>query len=282
MGIDGKTLLSGVMGWPVSHSRSPWLHNHWMHSYGINAVYLPLPVRPDDLAVAIEGVRALRFKGFNVTIPHKQAIIPFLDRLDADAARIGSVNLVTIDERGRTCGFNADAYGFWENLATTAPQGWSLQGKMAVLLGAGGAGRAALAALLGHGAAKVRLLNRDGGKADALASTFADARVQTMPWQHRDDALSGADLLVNATSLGMTGQEPLTIRLDQLPLNALVHDMVYVPLMTPLLAAARQRGHFIVDGLGMLLHQARPAFKAWFGVDPAIDAPLRALVLETL
>lgn len=268
--------LAGVMGWPVMHSRSPRLHNHWLQRYGLAGFYAPLAVAPGRLEAALRALPALGFAGCNVTIPHKEETLRIVDRLDPAAAKIGAVNCVVVGDDGALAGFNFDAFGFMENLRAGAP-GCHAGSGPAVVLGAGGAARAIVHGLIENGAPEIRLVNRTHERAQALAEEFGPP-VRPVRWEERHAALDGAALLVNATSNGMVGQPPLDLALDALPARALVNDIVYVPLETPLLAAARARGNPVVDGLGMLIQQARPAFRAWFGVMPDADAQVRALM----
>lgn len=278
-------ILAGVIGWPVAHSRSPLLHGHWIAEHGLRGAYVPLAVAPGRLEAALRGLPALGFAGCNVTIPHKVDTLRLVDRVEPLARRIGAVNLVVVAADGTLEGRNTDAFGFVQSLRESQP-GWRADAGPAVVLGAGGAARAIVAGLMDAGAREIRLLNRTAARAEELAAdlqgTGGGCRLQVLPWEARHDALTGAALLVNTTSQGMHGQEPLELRLDALPAGAVVCDAVYVPLETPLLAAARARGHPVVDGLGMLLHQARPAFEAWFGVQPQVTPALRAKVEATL
>lgn len=276
---SGKTLLAGVIGWPVAHSRSPRLHGYWLQTHGIDGAYLPLAVAPERLDDALRGLIGLGFRGANVTVPHKQAVMARCDRVTDTARRIGAVNTLIVGGDGTLSGDNTDAYGFMENLRR---EGGDIDPGTggAVVLGAGGAARAVCVALLDAGMARIVLLNRTRARADALAADLGDDRLQVGAWDDRDRLLAGAGVLVNTTALGMVGQPPLEISLAALPITALVTDIVYAPLETPLLAAARARGNPVVDGLGMLLHQARPGFQAWFGHDPVVDADLRRFVLE--
>ena len=269
--LTGKARLAGVLGWPVSHSRSPRLHGYWLRQHGIDGAYLPLPVAPADFGQAVRALVALGFRGANVTIPHKEAAFALCDTVDDAARRMGAVNTLVFED-GRIHGSNTDGFGFLESIAEQAP-GWRAADGPAVLLGAGGAARAIAAALLAAGCPALTLVNRNVARAEALAASLGGpVRVATVP------PLAEAALLVNATSLGMAGQPPLNIDLAPLPGHAVVADAVYVPLETPLLAAARARGLRAVDGLGMLLHQARPGFHYWFGTMPAVDAALRGFV----
>ncbi len=280
--LTGAAKLAGLMGWPVHHSRSPRLHGYWLDHYGIDGTYVPLAVAPGRLEQALRGLHALGFQGCNLTIPHKEAALAIVDEVTERAQRIGAVNTVMVGADGRLTGDNTDGFGFIANLRAEE-RSWRPADGPAVLLGAGGAARAIAVALIEAGVLELRLLNRTTARAERLAielRRMVDGLVVTVePWEVRDDALSGANLLVNTTSLGMEGQPPLMINLGQLPSSALVTDIVYAPLETELLAAARARHHAVVDGLGMLLHQGRPGFSAWFGVDPAVTDELRHAVL---
>lgn len=272
--------LAGVMGWPVAHSRSPLIHNHWIAEYGLSGAYVLLPVQPDRLETALRGLPALGFAGCNLTIPHKVEVMRWLDMVDAQAQRIGAVNTVVVAPDGTLQGRNTDAFGFIESLHQEHPQ-WRASAGPACVIGAGGAARAILCALLDDGAPSVRLCNRSAVKAYDMAQEFGP-RVQAVPWEERHGALEGVNVLVNTTNQGMHGQDALDLALDTLPRNALVADIIYVPLQTPLLAAAQARGNPTIHGLGMLLHQARPAFEAWFGVRPEVTPALVAKALASL
>jgi shikimate dehydrogenase len=273
-------IRAGVMGWPVEHSRSPLLHGFWLRQHRIDGAYELLPVRPDDLKAALRGLAARGFAGCNLTIPHKQAALAIIDHVDATAARIGAVNTVVVRRDGALEGRNTDAFGFRENLRMVQPT-WQASAGPAVVLGAGGAARAVVAALLDEGAPEIRLVNRSRDHAAALATALGGP-IAVIDWPHRAAALVNAALLVNTTSLGMSGQPALDLALDALPQAAIVNDIVYAPLETPLLRAARRRGNPVVDGIGMLLHQARPAFAAWFGVLPEVTPALRQAVVASL
>ncbi len=275
MSLTGNAALAGVMGWPISHSRSPRLHGYWLEQYGIDGAYVPLAVAPDRFGDALKGLQAAGFRGVNVTVPHKEAAFRACDTIDPDAKRIGAINTILFGDDGSVQGSNTDAFGFIENIRQTAD--WP--GGVAVVLGAGGAARAICVALIDAGATEIRLINRTKSRAEDLSHEFGNI-IRVYDWENRSDAQIDASLLVNSTSLGMTGQPPLDIDLDHLPASAIVNDIVYAPLETPLLAAARKRGNIIVDGLGMLLHQARPGFEAWFGTAPAVTDALRNFVLE--
>lgn len=268
------------MGWPVAHSRSPLIHGHWIAEHGLRGAYVPLAVQPAHLEQALRALPALGFAGCNLTIPHKVQALSILDTIDPIAQRIGAINTVVVQADGRLRGTNTDAFGYIESLREAQPTWKATQGP-AVVLGAGGASRAVLCALIDAGVPLIRLCNRDAGKAQAQAQEFGPV-VQALPWGERHAALESAALLVNTTSLGMHGQDALDIRLDALPLKAVVSDIVYVPRITALLAAAQARGNPVAEGLGMLLHQARPAFAAWFGPLPEISASLLQAVRASL
>jgi shikimate dehydrogenase len=277
--LSGAARLAGVIGWPVSHTRSPRLHGHWFARYGVDGAFVPLPVQPEDLELACRALPRLGFLGWNVTAPHKEAVCRLVDELDPAAARIGAANTVLVGAGGRTRGLNTDGMGFLANLRQRAP-GWLPGLGPALLLGAGGAARGVGAALLEAGVPLVRLVNRSERRAAGLAGDLsALGRAEALPWREAGAAMRDAALLVNCTSLGMAGRPPLELGLDALPGQAVVADLVYAPLETPLLAAARARGHVAVDGLGMLLHQAVPGFAHWGGRVPEVDDELRAAVL---
>lgn len=275
--LTSKAKLAGVFGWPVAHSRSPRLHGFWLERHGIDGAYLPFAVEPGNLAAALRALPVLGLRGVNLTLPHKEAALGLVDRVSDEARRIGAINTVVVDAEGRLEGRNTDAYGFLAHLRASAPD-WRAEAGPALLLGAGGAARAIAVALLDAGVPQLRLVNRTGARAMELAAALGN-RVSVIDWQHRHRALEGAALLVNSTTLGMEGQGALDLDLASLRDSAVVYDIVYAPLETPLLAAARARGLATVDGIGMLLHQARPGFAAWFGVEPEVTAELRDFVL---
>jgi shikimate dehydrogenase len=273
-------ILAGVMGWPIGHSRSPLLHGSWLTRHGIAGAYVPLAVQPERLEQALRALPALGFAGVNLTVPHKEAAARLVDRLDGTARRIGSVNMVTVLADGTLEGASTDGHGFMANLCALSD--WRPKpGRPVVVIGAGGAARAVADALIQAGAEPVRVANRSAARTEALRRDLGPA-IEPWAWSLRQEALAGATLLVNTTTLGMKGEAALPLDLTLLPVEAIVTDIVYTPLETPLLAAARARGNPVVDGLGMLLHQARPAFARWFGVEPTVDAALRQVVLGTL
>ncbi len=265
-----------VIGWPVEHSRSPLIHRYWLKQYGIDGAYEKEAVRPEALARFLGSLGAQGFVGANVTLPHKEAALRLAAVADEAARAIGAANTLWFDPAGRLCASNTDAYGFMTNLNQDAAD-WNEGRRPVMVLGAGGAARAILHGLLVEGATRILLANRTRDRAVALAQAFGPA-IEAVDWQERNRLLSGCGLLVNATSLGMTGKDPLDIDLAALPKDAVVADIVYSPLETPLLAAARARGNRAVDGLGMLLHQAVPGFERWFGVRPEVTPALKAHV----
>lgn len=267
------------MGWPVTHSRSPAIHNHWIGQHKLHGAYGLFPVEPRNLETAIRGLKALGIAGCNVTIPHKVAAMQYMDWIDPFAKRVGAINTIVVQPDGALHGFNNDGFGYMQSLHEVQPK-WDANMGPAVVLGAGGAARAIVVSLLDAGAKEIRILNRTREKAEMLAHEFGSL-VTTHDWRERNAALNGCALLVNTTSLGMHGQDALDLDLDELPPTALVSDVIYVPLETPLLAKARKRGNTTINGLGMLLHQARPAFHAWFGVNPEVTHELRNSIIET-
>ena len=278
MAGDAKThapILAGVVGWPVGHSLSPLIHGEWARRAGINGHYIPIAVKPsyDDFAPAMDALRTLGFAGVNVTIPHKEHALAYAEGSSDAAFKAGAANMLTFGEK--TYADNSDHVGFAEAVREHAAS----PGKSALILGAGGAARGVLLALQSLGFEKIAVANRTRAKAEMLADSFA---VDATDWNARADALEGIDLLVNTTSLGMTGEPPLDIDLSELKPSAIVADIVYAPLETPLLKAARARGLRTVDGLAMLMHQAVPGFKSWFGGDAVVDEALREILVAEL
>ena len=276
---DSPFVLAGVMGWPVAHTRSPAIHNHWIARHGLKGAYVQLPVHPDRLEAALRGLPALGFAGCNVTVPHKVSAMHFMDELHPTAQRVAAINTIVVQPDGSLLGMNNDGAGYVQSLRDADPT-WRGDAGPALVLGAGGAARAIVVALLDEGVPELRITNRTLERAQALAEAFGE-RVKVVPWAQRNDAMAGVSLLVNTTTQGMHGQPPLDGAVDALPAAAMVSDAIYIPMETPLLAQARLRGHRTVNGLGMLLNQARPAFKAWYGVMPEITPELRAAILAT-
>jgi shikimate dehydrogenase len=274
-----RFLIAGVMGFPVMHSRSPRLHNYWLARYGLSGTYLPLAVARERLGAALRALPALGFSGCNLTIPHKQAALDLVDKVDPLARRIGALNCVVVLPDGSLAGYNHDAFGYIESIREAHPA-WRADAGPIVVIGAGGGARAVLVGLIEQGAREIRLVNRTPARARALELTLGRP-ITAIDWQRREHALEGAAMLVNTSNQGMVGEPALDLALDPLPVGALVSDIVYIPRETPLLAAARMRGNPTVNGLGMLLHQARPAFQAWFGIMPEVTPELRAIIEAT-
>jgi shikimate dehydrogenase len=281
--ITGTTRLAGIMGWPVAHSRSPLLHGFWLDETGVDGAYLPLPVRPEHIGEALRALPILGFRGCNLTIPHKQTALSVVDRVEPSARRIGAVNTIIVAPDGTLEARNTDAFGFRENLREAVPN-WHPAAGAVVILGAGGSARAVVAALTDAGVTEIRIVNRTATRAEAVARDLSTptTRITVHSWDEASAVQRHAGLLVNTTSLGMTGQPPLALDLSPLPLSAPVVDIVYVPLETGLLEAARRRGHPVADGIGMLLHQGRPGFEAWFGAPVRVTRELRAAIMATL
>src|SRR5262252_6382288 len=274
-----RFLLAGVMGSPVMHSRSPMLHNYWLKQHGLAGAYLPLAVKAEGLRAALRALPALGFAGCNLTIPHKEAALAIVDKVAPVAKRIGAVNCVVVAPDGSLAGDNHDAFGYLASVHEAQPS-WRADSGPIVIIGAGGGARAVLVSLIDAGAREIRLINRTRARAEALARELGGP-IRAVRWDERAAALEGAAMLVNTTNQGMVGEPALDLALDRLPVTALVSDIVYIPRETPLLAAARQRGNPTVNGLGMLLHQARPAFRAWFGIMPEVTPELRAMIEAT-
>lgn len=273
--LTGSARIAGIIGWPVAHSRSPRLHGFWLDRHGIDGAYIPLPIRPEDFSTAVQGLAAAGFAGANVTQPHKLAAFAICDSTDESARRAGAVNTLVFGD-GRIAGSNTDGWGFLANLRA---HGVDPAAGPALLLGAGGGARAIAAALQGEGV-RVTIANRTTRRAEELARHLPGLRV--IDWAQRNDAVADNALTINATSLGMAHHPPLELDLSRAARNAAVCDIVYVPLETALLADARARGLRAVEGLGMLLHQGVPGFRAWFGVQPEVDDALRRFVAADL
>jgi len=276
---SGKTMLAGVVGWPVSHSLSPRLHGYWLNQNGIDGAYIPLAIHPDHFSTAIKGLAAANFKGVNVTVPHKEAAAALCDTLDEAATKMGAANTLVFSADGTIHGSNTDGLGFMENIRASAPD-WQ-PSKPALIIGAGGAARAIGFALQRAGCGDIRITNRTNSRASEVSQSIGPPS-QAISWEHRNEAAAGCGIVINTTTQGMIGHNPLDLDVSGIETTTLVTDIVYNPLMTPLLAAAKERGCLTVDGLGMLLHQAKPGFQAWFGQDPVVDEGLRSFVLAGL
>lgn len=269
--------LAGVIGWPIAHSRSPKLHGHWLTRYGIAGHYVPIPVAPEHLAEVLRSMPRMGFVGANVTIPHKESVLALADVVTDRAALIGAANTLIFRPDGKIHADNTDGYGFIANIRQNVP-GWIPDLGPAAVIGAGGAARAVVASLLESGVPELRIANRTRIRAEQIKAEFG-AKVVVYDWAQAGNMLEGAVTVVNASSMGMQGKPALRVPLEALAPGTLVTDLVYTPLMTPFLQDAQARGCEIVDGLGMLLHQAAPGFERWFGQRPQIDEALRAAVL---
>lgn len=277
--MHNNFIMAGLIGWPVAHSRSPSIHNYWIREYNLNGTYGLFPVEPSNLEAAIRGLKALGFAGCNITIPHKVSAMQYVDWIDPQAKRIGAINTIVVDKDGGLRGFNNDGFGYIQSLYEVQPE-WSAKAGPITVLGAGGASRAIVVALIDAGAKEIRILNRTKNKAEELSEEFISV-VTPYPWEERNAVIEDCAMLINTTSLGMHGQAPLEIDIRRLPKTALVSDAIYAPLETDLLAQARLQGNPTVNGLGMLLHQARPAFNAWFGLMPEVTPNLRDTIIKT-
>lgn len=275
--MKDQIIKAGVIGWPIDHSLSPRLHGYWLNRFNIKGSYEAIGVDKDGLQLFLEKLPINGYSGLNVTIPHKESVMQHLHSISSQARRIGAVNTIIVNNKGQLAGSNTDGFGFIENLKQGNSEFNATKGP-AVVLGAGGAARAIVVALIDKGAPSIKLINRTRARAEELALDIGGP-IQVLDWQDRNDILEDASLLVNTTTLGMNGKPPLDISLDGLAAEALVTDIVYAPLETGLLKSARARGNGAVDGLGMLLHQARPGFAAWFGVEPEVTDDLRNYVL---
>lgn len=273
-----KKTRAFVMGHPIAHSRSPMLHTYWLKRYGIEGSYELIDMLPEGLKEFFDTYREKGWIGGNVTVPHKTAVIPYLNRVDEAAKAMGAVNTISWDG-DNLLGGNTDSIGFMGNIDELFP-GWDASAKRAVVLGAGGASRAAIFGLLGRGL-EVSICNRTVAKADDLAKHFGGS-VSAHGLEKLSTLMADCDLLVNATSLGMVGQPPLEIDLSPLKQDAIVYDVIYVPLETAILKAAKAKGHRTVDGLGMLLHQGVEGFSRWFGRRPEVTPELRKLLIEDI
>ncbi len=280
MAHPDRFLLAGVMGWPVMHSRSPLLHNYWFKHHNLAGTYVPLAIRPADLGPALRALHPLGFAGCNLTLPHKQEALTIVDEVDTLAKSVGAISCVVVRPDGSLAGTNNDCYGFIHSIRQEQP-GWRADSGPSVVIGGGGGARAVCYSLAQAGAREIRLVNRTFARAKTIVGDFGGP-LKVLPWEQRHEALYDAAMVVNTTSQGMAGQSPLDIELDKLPARALAVDIIYTPLETPFLASARKRGNPTVNGLGMLLHQGRPSWKAWFGIEPEVTAELRAAMEKSI
>lgn len=272
-----KIPLAGVIGSPIAHSRSPRLHGYWLKHYGIPGYYIPMDIAAKDFAGAMRTLPTLGFRGVNVTIPHKELALRTADRLTERASLIGAVNTLTFGADGLITGDNTDGYGFIRNIRHNCPD-WDPGAGPAAILGAGGGAKAVVASLIDAGVPEIRICNRTRARAEALRADLGQ-KIEVRDWDQADSMLKDAMTVVNTTALGMKGNPPLPLTCSHLSPEALVTDIVYTPLETPLLRAARDRGCRTVDGLGMLIFQAAPGFERWFGCKPEITDELRDIVL---
>jgi shikimate dehydrogenase len=273
-----KIPLAGVIGHPIAHSRSPALHGFWLRRYGVKGHYIPMDVAPADLETTLRHLPKIGFVGLNVTLPHKEAILKIADVISDRAALIGAANTLIFRKDGKIHADNTDGAGFVANLRQNAPH-WVPAAGPAAVFGAGGAARAVIAALIEVGVPEIRIANRSRPRAEALRADFG-AKLVVYDWVQAANMLEGAATVINTTSLGMAGKPEFRVPLDAIEPGSVVNDLVYNPLKTTFLAEAEQRGATIVDGLGMLLHQAAPGFERWFGPTPAVDEATRQAVLS--
>ena len=273
-----KIPLAGVIGAPIAHTKSPMLHNHWLRQTGVPGHYIPLHIEPSDLKQTLKMLPKMGFIGLNVTVPHKETVMRLVDIVTDRATLIGAANTLIFKRDGKIQADNTDGYGFIENLTSGAPD-WNATAGPALVLGAGGAARAVIAALLEYNTPEIFLTNRTRDRAENLKDIFGP-KVKIIDWVDAANAVEDAALVVNATSLGMQGKPELRVPLDGLRLETVVTDLVYAPLKTTLLETAQDIGCRTVDGLGMLIYQAAPGFKHWFGADPVIDEKTRAILMK--
>lgn len=269
---------AGVIGFPIHHSKSPIIHNYWLKRYDIPARYDAFEVKPEELESFVFSLKEQGFAGINVTVPHKVAVMKLMDKLSPAAQKAGAVNTVIVGKDGELFGHNTDGLGFLANVQEKKKD-FDIKQKPVVILGTGGAARGVCAALVLAGAPEIRLIYRTREKAENLAASVG-GNFRLVEWSKKEEALKGAGLIANATTLGMNGFDPLEIDLSGSNTSAIIADLVYSPLKTELLKQAEKKGHVTADGLGMLLHQACPAFQAWFDVMPEITQELKELVLK--
>ena len=269
---------AGVIGWPIEQSRSPLIHGFWLSTYQMNGAYEKFAVKPEELPEYISNLKNNGLEGINLTIPHKETVLPLVDEITPTAKAIGAANTLYFAD-GQLIADNTDSYGFLKHLGTSAPN-WQVT-QPAMIIGAGGAARAIIHALLSAGVPEILITNRTASRAETLAKDFGP-KLKPIPWQEKEQHLNQTHLLVNSTSLGMQGKPELDLDISTLPAGAVVYDIVYVPLETKLLKAAKAQSLTPVDGLGMLLHQAVPGFELWFGVRPAVTEELYKLITDDL
>jgi shikimate dehydrogenase len=275
-------IKAGVVGWPIHHSRSPLIHGYWLEQHGIAGSYEKLAIAPEEFAGFVRSLRENEYAGCNVTIPHKEAAFSLADNVSEEARAVGAANLLWLQD-GRVMASNTDTFGFVESLDKVSP-GWRDVSGHRLVLGAGGAARAIIYGLLQSGPSPVVLTNRTRQRAQEIAQSLAadGERIRVIDWDERQSAIAGAGLVVNTTSLGLSGNPALEIELSSAPPDCVVSDIVYSPLETSLLSQARNRELRAVDGLWMLLYQAVPSFEAWFGVRPEVTRELRQMVEDDL
>lgn len=274
---DTEINLAGVMGYPITHSRSPLMHNTLMRENHVRGVYIPIEIKPGTLGPALESLPKLGFKGVNLTMPLKQEAVATVDELDSVGKLMGAVSCIVVRKDNSLLGVNNDWIGFRDNLITTYP-GWKSTTQSALVLGAGGGGLAIVYALLQEGVEEIVITNRSQERAEQVADIFRDRNIVVRPWAERHSLVAESDLIVNTTNQGMAGQTPLDLSLELAKTDTIVADIIYVPLETTLITDAKSRGLRTVGGLGMLLHQSRPAWKLWFGIDPEITENLWAVM----
>ena len=272
MKIKGNSKLIGVIGWPIHHSKSPLLHNYWLEKYQINAVYIPIPVHPNDIEEAIKTLKKIGFLGINVTIPHKEKLLNIVNIIDLNAKKIGAVNTIVFEEDGKILGKNSDGDGFYQNLIHHVPTYQPSTTKI-VIYGAGGAARAIIITLIDRGCKNITIVCRDKNKAQKIIEDFEEP-LSWISWNNRSEVLENCTLLINTTQLGMINEMSLEINLEMLPQNAIVYDIIYNPLETPLLKEAKKRNLIAINGLGMLIHQGRIGFESWFNINPEVTPEL--------
>lgn len=270
--------LAGVIGYPISHSKSPRMHRHWLRRHGLLGDYVPLHVHEDSLEQVLRTMPKMGFVGANVTIPHKTHVLNFADQISDRATLIGAANTLIFKDDGKIYADNTDGYGFMANLKQGAPD-WNPRSGPAAIFGAGGAARAIIVALADAGVPEILLSNRTRPKAEALRAEFG-ARIKVVDWVQAGNMLDEATTVINTTSLGMVGAPVFRVPLDGLRPDMVVTDIVYTPLRTRLLQEAERAGCTVVDGLGMLLHQGVPGFERWFGIRPEVDEDLRQVMLR--